>query len=507
VNLGLTTAQVTGMGTKTILNFENVRTTSGADNITGNGGDNVFFDAGGNDIYNGGAGSDTVDYSASTSSVTVNLNTTTAQNTGASGGTDTLVNMENVIGAAAFANTLTGGNTTANLLVGGSLADFLVGGGLGDTLIGGAGNDMIFGDYVNTFNTGAGVADGNDVLEGGAGNDNLVGGMGNDLLRGGDGDDILVGGIANATATALTAVYVNDGVTTPSTAGTAPTSPTPITRTAPPRSASTSATWRATAASWSTVWPEAPSSASSGSSSAAVSATTPCGGGGTLDTLVGNAGDDVLDGWLGNDLLSGGLGNDRLIGGEGLDTVTYVNSTAAVNVDLRIQGVAQDTGGEGFDTLIGIEYLTGSNFGDTLRGNDDFNLIIDNAVAATTALSQTDSLFGYGGNDSILVTRAANVVATNVNIDGGDGNDFIELRSGALSTALAANAAGLSGTTYAALARPPTIATSTWSTWTRARETIVSSSPAWPAPRSTPGPALTFSASACGAPPRSTTTR
>ena len=60
-------------------------------------------------------------------------------------------------------------------------------------------------------------------------------------------------------------------------------------------------------------------------------------GGGTLDTLIGNAGDDVLDGWLGNDLLSGGLGNDTLIGGEGLDTATYVNSTAGVNVDLRIQ--------------------------------------------------------------------------------------------------------------------------------------------------------------------------
>ena len=106
-----------------------------------------------------------------------------------------------------------------------------------------------------------------------------------------------------------------------------------------------------------------------------------------------------------------------------------------MNVDLRIQGVAQDTGGEGVDTLIGIEYLTGSSFGDTLRGNDEFNLIIDNAVVAATALGQTDSLFGYGGNDSILVTRAAAAVATNINMDGGDGDDFIELRGGTLSAA------------------------------------------------------------------------
>jgi Ca2+-binding RTX toxin-like protein len=112
--------------------------------------------------------------------------------------------------------------------------------------------------------------------------------------------------------------------------------------------------------------------------------------------------------------------------------------------------VAQNTGGEGWDTLIGIEYLAGSNFGDTLRGDDSFNLITDSGVAATTALTQTDSLFGYGGNDSILVTRAAAAVATNVNMDGGDGDDFIELRGGTLSTALAANAAGLAGTTYLA---------------------------------------------------------
>ena len=54
------------------------------------------------------AGSDTVDYSAATSTVTVNLNTVTAQNTGTFGGTDTITNIENVVGAAAFANTLTG---------------------------------------------------------------------------------------------------------------------------------------------------------------------------------------------------------------------------------------------------------------------------------------------------------------------------------------------------------------------------------------------------------------
>jgi Ca2+-binding RTX toxin-like protein len=451
VDLSVLTSQNTGVGNDTIIGFENVSTGAGADTITGDTNDNVFFDGGGADVYTGGTAIDTVDYSAATSTVTVNLNTATAQNTGIFGGSDTIREIENVTGAAAFANSLTGGNTTANRLVGGAAADFLIGGGFGDTLVGGTGNDVLFGDYVNTFNTGA-TADGNDVLEGGVGNDTLVGGMGNDVLHGGDGDDTLVGGIANGTAAGLSTVYTNDGGDDTYDGG------------------------DGTDIAYAYYTDHTGGVSFDLGNLAGNSAITVDGvqrgefisvervifrgglgndvvrGGGTLDTLVGNAGDDVLDGWYGNDTLSGGLGNDMLIGGEGLDTATYVNSTVGVNVDLRIQGTGQYTIGEGIDTLVDIEYLTGSSYGDTLRGNDDFNLIIDNAVETTaTALSQTDSLFGYGGNDSILTTRAAATVATNVNMDGGDGSDFIELRSGTLSTALAANAAGLAGTTYLAI--------------------------------------------------------
>ncbi|RZT44891.1 Ca2+-binding RTX toxin-like protein [Sphingomonas sp. BK036] len=451
VDLSLLTAQNTGFGNDTIIGFENVRTGTGADTITGDANDNVFFDGGGADIYTGGAGADTVDYSAATSTVTVNLNTLTAQNTGTFGGSDTIREIENVTGAAAFANNLTGGNTTANRLIGGAGADFLIGGGFGDTLVGGTGNDVLFGDYVNTSNTGA-TSDGNDVLEGGAGNDTLVGGMGNDILRGGDGDDTLVGGIANGTAAGLSTIYTNDGGDDTYDGGDGTdiayayyTDHTGGVRFDLGNLAGNSAIMVDGVQRGEFISVERVVFRG-GLGNDVVR------GGGTLDTLVGNAGDDVLDGWYGNDTLSGGLGNDTLIGGEGLDTATYVNSTAGVTVDLRIQGTGQYTIGEGIDTLIDIEYLTGSSYGDTLRGNDDFNLIIDNAVEATApALSQTDSLFGYGGNDSILATRAAAAVATNINMDGGDGSDFIELRSGTLSTALAANATGLSGTTYLAV--------------------------------------------------------
>ncbi|WP_114226812.1 MULTISPECIES: M10 family metallopeptidase C-terminal domain-containing protein [Sphingomonas] len=449
VDLSVTTAQNTGFGNDTISGFENVRTGSGADRITGDGNDNTFFEGGGADSYNGAGGSDTVDYSAATSSVSVNLNTTTAQNTGTYGGSDTLTSIENLIGAAAFSNTLQGGNTTANRLVGGDLADFLIGNGGADTLIGGAGNDVIFGDYVNTLSSTGATADGNDVLEGGAGSDSLVGGLGADILRGGDGDDILVGGIANGTSAGLSTVYTNDGGMDTFDGGNG--TDTAYAYYTDQTGGITFDLRNAAGNSAITMGGQAYGEFISiervifrgGSGNDVVHGTA------YLDTLVGNAGDDNLDGYLGNDTLSGGLGNDILNGGDGLDTATYVNSTAAVNVDLRIQGVAQDTGGEGVDTLIGIEYLTGSSFGDTLRGNDVFNLLIDNAVAATaTAFSQTDSLYGYGGNDSILVTRATGTVATNILMDGGDGDDLIQLLSGTATTTTTDPLGLSSGATY-----------------------------------------------------------
>src|SRR5207253_3698901 len=126
LNLATLTAQATGWGNDTITGFENVRTGSGADNITGDGNDNIFFDGGGNDIYNGAGGIDTIDYSAATSTVSVNLATLTAQNTGTSGGTDTITNVENIVGAANFGNVLQG-STAGNRFTGGSAADTILG--------------------------------------------------------------------------------------------------------------------------------------------------------------------------------------------------------------------------------------------------------------------------------------------------------------------------------------------------------------------------------------------
>lgn len=118
---------------------------AGNDQVFGGGGNDTIIGGSGqgNDHYDGGAGIDTVKYSSATQSITVNLETGVASGDPAIG-SDTLVDVENVIG--------------------------------------GGGSDFITGD---------GAA---NRLEGGAGDDELTGGGGNDTIVGGDGDDVAVFG-------------------------------------------------------------------------------------------------------------------------------------------------------------------------------------------------------------------------------------------------------------------------------------------------------------------------
>jgi predicted extracellular nuclease len=124
------------------------------------------------------------------------------------------------------------------------------------------------------------------------------------------------------------------------------------------------------------------------------------------ETINGFGGNDTLLGGLGSDILVGGAGDDVLDGGEGSDTAFFRGATG-VNVSLLIGG-PQNTG-EGLDTLIGIENLTGTAQADTLQGDDTANRITSGGGA--------DMLFGQGGNDTIIVSENTAM------IDGGDGND------------------------------------------------------------------------------------
>lgn len=124
-------------------------------------------------------------------------------------------------------------------------------------------------------------------------------------------------------------------------------------------------------------------------------------GNGGNDSLIGAAGKDTLIGGDGNDILNGGTGADRLEGGSGSDTATYTNATAAIVADLKSAGT--NTGEAVGDTFFFVENLTGSAFGDTLRGDDNANTL--------SGLGGADSLVGRGGSDTLL---------------GGDGNDRLQ---------------------------------------------------------------------------------
>ena len=126
--------------------------------------------------------------------------------------------------------------------------------------------------------------------------------------------------------------------------------------------------------------------------------------------LYGNAGTNRLSGGAGDDRLEGGDGEDRLDGGADNDSASYAAAAAAVVVSLAI-AAAQDTGGAGVDTLVDVENLTGSSFGDTLAGNAFANQL--------DGLEGDDTLLGAGGDDVLRGGAGTNM------IDGGEGDDVV----------------------------------------------------------------------------------
>jgi Ca2+-binding RTX toxin-like protein len=138
-----------------------------------------------------------------------------------------------------------------------------------------------------------------------------------------------------------------------------------------------------------------------------------CGMGGA-DTLKGLGGNDILRGEGESDKLVGGEGDDTLDGGSSSrDTADYSGSLSNVSATLTENTAT----GEGSDTLLNIENLTGSKYNDTLIGSGAINNI--NGGSGNDALDGligADILFGAGGDDTI---------------NGGSGNDHLNGGAGA----------------------------------------------------------------------------
>ena len=135
------------------------------------------------------------------------------------------------------------------------------------------------------------------------------------------------------------------------------------------------------------------------------------------DTLKGDGVHSAyLAGGAGNDYLQGGAGDDYLDGGPGYDVASYANATSGVNVDLSITS-PQNTGGAGTDQLVNIEYLIGSPFDDTLKGDG-----VHSAYFAGGA--GNDVLVGGPGNDYL------NGGTGNDTLTGGGGKDVFAFTKG-----------------------------------------------------------------------------
>ena len=127
--------------------------------------------------------------------------------------------------------------------------------------------------------------------------------------------------------------------------------------------------------------------------------------------LHGAGGNDTLYGSADHNVLSGGSGNDFIDGGAGSDQADFAGATSGAHVSLLLTG-AQDTG-EGIDTILNVEGLSGSVFDDVLVGNDGSGTFFG-------GLGGNDQIFAGGGDDYIETISGTSL------IDGGDGNDVIQ---------------------------------------------------------------------------------
>ncbi|MFI0849328.1 beta strand repeat-containing protein [Mesorhizobium sp. IMUNJ 23232] len=415
-----------------------------ADTINGFGGNDTLVGFGGLDTLDGSVGADTVDYSASGAAVFIDLVNGTTEGGDAEG--DTLISIENFVGSS-FDDGFRG-DEGGNAIFGGSGNDVIFGNGGNDVLVGGSGGDSMSGGdgvdmasyegsqvgiIVNLLTGVAGGGDatgdvlvgfenlrgsafgdtltgddlanfiegggGDDIIAGLGGNDVLVGGSGLDSLSGGDQSDFLVGGaeadllIGGAGIDAADYSASGAGVTIKLTGG----------------------------------FGDSGFGSGGDAEGDLLGSIENLQGSIHADTLEGDAldnamnglsGDDTLRGLSGNDVLAGQVGADTIDGGDGVDTAAYDSSGAAVDISLLL-AIAQGGDAQG-DTLIGIENVNGSGFGDIISGDGGDNRLL--------GLDGSDELNGFTGKDVLEggsgVDRLSGGEGDDTLIGGADGDDL-----------------------------------------------------------------------------------
>src|SRR5215211_4246357 len=137
------------------------------------------------------------------------------------------------------------------------------------------------------------------------------------------------------------------------------------------------------------------------------------------DTLTGTGGgDDVICGLEGDDTITPDGGDDIVVGGEGADEIDLSAAGSAVDLDLA---VGAGTVGADALTVLQIEDATGSDFDDTIGGDDGANKL--------TGGDGKDTLKGEDGDDTLKGKDSKDTLKSGDGKDkirAGDGNDDLQ---------------------------------------------------------------------------------
>ena len=361
----------------TLNSIENLRGTRFNDNLTGNAADNTFIGAQGDDVMvcgagndsmvggpgadvlDGGEGDDAISYDGSPAGVNVDLAAETVSGGDANG--DTISDIESVTGSASADILL--GNDENNILNGGKDGDDLLDGRLGDDT---ASFTLSIKDWNISLVTGQATASGEtdtmvsiENVTGSKGNDTIVGDARYNSINGFEGNDFMDGGgdvneISYGKRKEDWTINLATGVATATTQN----------------------------------GPETDTFVNFGNA-------------------VGGNGNDTFIGGSGKQVFAGGPGADSMDGGDGEDWTSYAVAPIAVVVDLVTGGSAGEALG---DVFVRIEAIRGSDFDDTLSGDD-----LSNSIFAGPG---DDVCVGRGGIDYLLGGAGADT------LDGGTEEDF-----------------------------------------------------------------------------------
>jgi Ca2+-binding RTX toxin-like protein len=350
-------------------NVENLVVVSGGD-ATGNDLDNRLTGDAEDNILDGGLGIDTVVLDGAITDYEFALVGGNLTVTSASGGTDTLLNIERAeIGGISYA--ILRGTNGVDALAGTADAELILGFNGVDSLQGGGGDDILVGGNQA------------DAMAGGTGSDTYIVNNGGDTVdeTGGDGEDVIyssvtrnlnavaqvIGDVENLTLTGTANINaVGNGLDNGLTGN---------------------------------------------------SGNNTLNGGGGADELVGAAGEDALNGGAGNDSLAGGDGNDTLNGAGGTADVAVFDGAAGEYIFNASAGslasVTDIVGAGGTDTLANIERV---RFGDGVS-----LAIMTDAPGQDSLMQATEAsiILGGDGSDEIRGSDADDVII------GGAGDDFL----------------------------------------------------------------------------------